>query len=214
MDAKRPVLIAVIVMVVSALIGVFLLVSVRQDERRHRSDTVAAQLQVILATGEAVASQPAPGNEIRALLGDAHGRQLLAELDEAHERLAIDWATDAYVLVWNGPGGKQTVFFDPGKQPGTSLNAGMLTQITITKVQITNGDLIIWFTAASAEEIRGLVKLKPDEKYRIAIKIAELSQTDFIAIWRKATPVGDGNNDPDKGRDDKPTPPPPSPSSD
>lgn len=193
MNTKPTLAFAAVTLVALVLLGMFLLVRHRQEEHRIRMESVASQLEAILENGASVTVRPTPGNEIRELLTDTYGRALLKNLDEVQERLAFDPFTEAYVCIWSGLDDEQVMFVDPGTIPGSGLTAGMLSQITITKVQIKDGHATFWFTASSdaedEEEVREIISLVPGERYRLAIKIADISETDLIQIWRSGTPL-------------------------
>ena len=198
MTAKRIPTYATMALVALALLGAFLLIR-HQSDRRDRLDSAKAQLQAILDNVEATSNRPAPGNQIRTLLADAHGRELLIELDEAQERLAFDPSTDAYLCIWNGPGDEQVLFLHPGANPGEDLIVGLPTQVTIEKVQIGNGEATFWFGVSSAAEdedaVARIIGLEPGKLYELAIDIADLSDADFIKIWRSAIPQNNGDTE-------------------
>lgn len=167
------------------------LIRVGMSRHHEGEDEAAVRLQEILTIGGTSGVIPAPGNQIRTLMESHYGLGLLSKLDEAEDALAFDPFTGSFLCIWEDPQGRQTLFFDSGMSSG-GLTSGLPTQVRIETVGIDDNEVILDFIASSAtedeNEVREFFQLDPGKPYRVTIPVAELVETDFLAIWRTATP--------------------------
>ena len=117
------------------------------------------------------------------------GHPFLAELDAAHEVFAVDISNEAFACIWNGPGGKQTLFV--GVNSEKSLSAGMPSQVSLKEVRFNKEDTVLVVEASSSEEdkdeVTSIFELQPGGRYEVTVETAELPDVDFIQIWKSGT---------------------------
>jgi hypothetical protein len=162
-----------------------------KEKERDQRKLMESQLEEILKNGEAMNVRPAPNIQIQALQDHPDGLELLVGLDKAHSRLAFDPRTKAFLCVWNGPRGEQVLFVNDNKARG--LTAGIFSQITLTGVELENGEATLCYTPSSADKDKQLVEqlfgLKPGQKYQRKIKIVDLNEANFLELFQSGKSV-------------------------
>ena len=165
-----------------------------KEKERDQRKLMKSQLEEILKNGEAMNFRPAPNIQIQALQDHPDGLELLMGLDKAYSRLAFDPRTKAFLCVWNGPRGEQVLFVDPGNDnKARRLTAGIFSQITLTGVELENGEATLCYTPSSADKYKQSVEqsfgLKPGQKYQRKIKIVDLNEANFLELFQSGKSV-------------------------
>ena len=162
-----------------------------EEQVRAHIKLMGSQLEEILKNGEAINVRPAPLIQIQALQDQPEGLELLMGLDKVYSRLAFDPRTEEFLCVWNGPH-HQVLFSHEGKKSG-GVTAGIPRQITLTSVELKNGEAALYYTASSDDKDQQTLDrffgLEPGQKYECKIKLVDLKKADFYELFQSGNPV-------------------------
>lgn len=161
-----------------------------KEQVRAHIKLMGSQLEEILKNGEAINVRPAPLIQIQALQDQPEGLELLMGLDKVYSRLAFDPRTEEFLCVWNGPH-DQVLFSHDGKSGG--VTAGIPRQITLTSVELKNGEAALYYTASSDDKdqltLDRFFGLESGQKYECKIKLVNLKKADFMKLFQSGKPV-------------------------